>query len=699
MANLVQYTKHGAIGVITLNNPPVNALAQTKGLLQEIKDFVDQGSAARGVKALVLIGANRCFSGGADIKEFGKPRDPQLADLRQLTEHLDSCDKLLVAAIHGPTMGGGLELALSCHYRIAVPDAQLALPEVKLGLLPGAGGTQRLPRLIGAEPALRMICGGDPVKADRALELGLVDEVASGDLLQSALAFTEKALAEGKPLRRVRDMKVKVPGLALVFWPAARREVKDRAKGYPAPLKCFECVEAAAKFPFDEGYLLERELFLKLMETSESKALRYAFFAEREANKIPDVPDSTPVAEIKSAAVVGAGTMGGGIAMNFANAGIAVKILEMKQEALDRGLATIKKNYANTVSKGRLKQQDMDKRVGLISGTLSYEDIKHADMVVEAVFEEMLVKKAVFQELDRVMKAGAILATNTSTLDVNEIAAATARPQQVIGTHFFSPANVMRLLEVVRAEKTAKEVLASVMKLAKSIRKVAVVSGVCDGFIGNRMVEEYLRQAGFLLEEGALPQQVDGALQDWGMAMGPFAMSDLAGLDIGWAIRKRRVAADAKQIYSTLGDKICEMGRFGQKTGAGYYRYEAGNRKPIPDASIEELIVEHSSKLGVERRNISNEEIIERCIYALVNSGAEILQEKIALRASDIDVVYLAGYGFPPYRGGPMFYADSVGLKNVLATMQRFKQGRHGQYWEAAPLLRKLAEDGKSLTS
>ena len=693
--SLALYAKHGAVGVITLNTPPLNALTQTRGLLQEIKDQLVAGEADGSVKAFVVIGANRNFSAGADITEFGKPRDASKVDLRELTEYMDTVSKPIVAAMHGPTMGGGLELAMACHYRVAGPDAQCALPEVKLGLLPGAGGTQRLPRLIGAEAALRMICGGEPVKASKALELGIVDSLVEGDLLKAGVAFAEKVIAESKPLRRIRDMKVKVPGVALVFWPMAHKEVEKQAKGYPAPLKCFDCVHDAAKLPFDEGYFNERKRFMELMATTESASLRHAFFAEREANKIPDVPDTTATIPIKSAAVIGAGTMGGGITMNFANAGIPVKVLEMKQDALDRGLATIKKNYANTVAKGRLSQADMDKRMALISSTMSYNDLKDVDMVIEAVFEEMDVKKKVFGELDRVIKPGAILASNTSTLDVDAIAAITKRPESVIGTHFFSPANVMRLLEIVRGKKTSKEVLATTMKLAKQMRKVGVVSGVCDGFIGNRMVEEYLRQAGFLVEEGALPQQVDAALQNWGMAMGPFAMSDLAGLDIGWAIRKRRTASNPNQIYSTIGDKICELGRYGQKTGAGFYKYEAGNRKPIPDPVIDELVVNHSKSLGITRRQISDAEIVERCMYALANSGAAILEEGIALRAGDIDVVYLTGYGFPAYRGGPMFYADTVGLKNVVAAMDRFAKGRNGQFWKVAPLLKKLADEGK----
>ena len=569
MGNLTQYTKQGAIGVITLNNPPLNALTQTRGLLQEIKDHLAAGQADNGVNAFVLIGANRNFSAGADISEFGKPNDPTKADLRQLTEYMDTVNKPLIAAIHGPTMGGGLELAMACHYRVAAPDAQLALPEVKLGLLPGAGGTQRLPRLIGAEQSLRMITTGEPIKAEKGAKLGLVDELVQGDLLQAAVAYAEKVVAENKPLRRVRDMTVNVPGGPDVFFPIARAEVAKASRGFPAPLKCFECVEDAARIPYDQGYINERTRFMELIVTTESKAQRHAFFSEREANKIPDVPDSTPLIPIKSAAVIGAGTMGGGITMNFANAGIPVKMLEMKQDALDRGLATIKKNYANTVAKGRLSQEDMDKRLALISTTMSYDDLKDVDMVIEAVFEQMDVKKKVFTELDRVIKPGAILASNTSTLDVDAIAAVTKRPESVIGTHFFSPANVMRLLEIVRGKKTSNSVLATTMKLAKQMRKVGVVSGVCDGFIGNRMVEEYIRQATFLLEEGALPQQVDGALQKWGMAMGPFAMSDLAGLDIGWAIRKRKKAETGEQ-FSAIGDRICELGRFGQKTGSGF---------------------------------------------------------------------------------------------------------------------------------
>lgn len=698
MGSLVKFAQHDGIAVITLDNPPVNALAQTQGLLQDIQDYIAQTKIDAATDAIVLIGANRCFSGGADIKEFGKPRDPNMVDLRELTEFMDTCSKMLIAAIHGPTMGGGLELAMACHYRVATADALLALPEVKLGILPGAGGTQRLPRLIGAETALRMITTGEPINAQKALAAGLVDEMITGDLLQGALAYARRLVAERKRIRRVSDLTVQVPGDAATFLAAAHEQIAKASRGYPAPLKCFECVKAAIEMPFDKGYQRERELFLELIDTTESKALRYAFFAEREANKIPDIPDSTATIAVKKVGVIGAGTMGGGISMNFANAGIPVTIVEAKEEALDRGLATIKKNYANTVAKGRLKQEDMDKRMALLTPSLTLESLKDADMVIEAVFEDMEVKKGVFRELDRIAKPGAILASNTSTLDVNAIAAVTKRPESVIGTHFFSPANVMRLLEIVRGAKTSKEVLGTVMKLSKTIKKVGVVSGVCDGFIGNRMIEEYIRQATFLLEEGALPQQVDGALQKWGMAMGPFAMSDLAGLDIGWAIRKRKSKENPNEVFSKIGDRICELGRFGQKTGAGFYKYEAGDRKPISDPVVEELIVNYSKEMGIARRTVTDEEIIERCIYSLANVGAKILEEGIALRASDIDIVYLTGYGFPPYRGGPMFYADTVGLKNVVATMERFKAGRNGHYWEPALLMRKLAADGKSFT-
>jgi 3-hydroxyacyl-CoA dehydrogenase len=690
------YRVDGAIAVITFNNPPVNGLG--KDLRKGIVDGLQQAQADANVKAIVLVGGGKNFSGGADIKEFGKPEALASPNLTEVISAIESSKKPIIAALHGPTMGGGCEVALGCDYRIAALDMLVALPEVKLGLVPGSGGTQRMPRLIGVEPALRMITSGEPVKADKAVAMGFADELAQGDITAAGITFANKVIAENRPLRKVRDMTAKLPeGIpAAAFFAAAREQVKKASKGFTAPLKCVGCIEAATDRPFTEGMKFERDVFLSLLSSRESASMRHAFLAERLASKIPDVPDDTPTRAIKSAAVIGAGTMGGGIAMNFVNAGIPVVMLEMKQEALDKGLAIIKKNYANTVAKGKLKQEDMDKRMALLSGTLNYDDLKNADIVIEAVFEDMAVKEAVFKTLDKVMKPGAILASNTSTLDVDKIASFTSRPQDVIGTHFFSPANVMRLLEVVRGAKTGKDVLATTMKLGKAIKKVSVVSGVCDGFIGNRMIEEYSRQAGFLLEEGALPQQVDKAMNDFGMAMGPFQMGDLAGNDVGWYIRKRRVAErPGEQHYSKIADKICELGRFGQKTGAGWYKYEAGNRAPMPDAIIEDIIVNHRKELGVTPRNISDAEIVERLVYALTNTGAKILEEGIALRASDIDLVYLTGYGFPAYRGGPMFYAQTVGLKKVYDRICEFEK-QHGKYWKPAPLLNRLAEEGKA---
>jgi 3-hydroxyacyl-CoA dehydrogenase len=688
------YAVRGEIAVVTLDNPPVNALSYANR--QRIGTGLDAAAADPAVKAVVLIGAGNAFCGGAEIKEFDSPNAFATPNLRDLIAQLEAFAKPVVAAIHRVAMGGGLELAFGCHYRVAAPGAQLALPEVKLGILPGAGGTQRLPRAIDAKAALDFMLSGNPVASEKA-PAGLVDEIVQGDLLEGALAFARKVAAK-RPLPRLRDEKVKLAGDAAAFFAEAKKKVAKESRGFPAPPKIVECVEAAVNLPIDEGQKFERAAFEALIVTTESKAMRHAFFAERAASKIPDVPDSTPTIEVKKVAMIGAGTMGGGIAMAFANAGFPVTLVELKQEALDRGLDVMRKNYAATVSKGRLKQEEMDKRMGRLAGALSYDAIKDADLVIEAVFEDMGVKETVFKKLDEVMKPGAILASNTSTLDVNRIASFTKRPESVIGMHFFSPANVMRLLEIVRGAKTSKEVLATVMKLSKSIKKVGVVSGVCDGFIGNRMLEEYLRQAYFLVEEGALPQDVDKALQDWGLAMGPFAMMDMAGQDIGWHIRKRRRAEDPeRQVYPAWLDRVCELGRFGQKTGKGVYRYEAGSRAPLPDPEIEKLIVDYSKEIGVKRREIGAAEIVERCMFALANEGAKILEEGIALRASDIDIVYLTGYGFPVYRGGPMFYADTVGLKNVVVAMGRYAQGRYPQYWKPAALLAKLAADGKSL--
>nr|WP_315219606.1 3-hydroxyacyl-CoA dehydrogenase NAD-binding domain-containing protein [uncultured Duganella sp.] len=692
-----EYQVHGAVAVVTLNNPPVNGLglatrtAAVKGIQQALADDA--------VKAIVITGAGKAFSGGADIKEFNSPKALAEPSLHTLIATAEGSTKPVVAAIHTVCMGGGLELSLGCHYRVAMPGAQVALPEVKLGLLPGAGGTQRLPRVLGLEMALNMIVSGTPVASEKLAGTALFDEVfaADADLLASAIAFAEK-IADARPLPKVRERKVDYPNHE-AFLQFSRNTVKAMAGPFPAPLECVETVAASVTMKFDDGMKFERERFMHLIQTTESKALRHAFFAERVASKVPDVPADTPTRAIKQAAVIGAGMMGGGIAMNFLNAGIPVKLLETKQEALDKGLATIRKNYESTMKKGKLTQEKFDQRMALVSGTLAYEDIADADIVVEAVFEEMGVKEAVFRRLDEVMKPGAILATNTSTLDVDRIAGFTRRPQDVVGTHFFSPANVMKLLEIVRGARTGKDVLATALALSKKLKKTGVVSGVCDGFIGNRMIEQYSRQAGFLLEEGALPEQVDKAAEKFGWAMGPFRMADLAGNDIGWAIRKRRYVEKPEISYSKTADLLCEMGRYGQKTGGGWYDYKPGDRKAYPNADVDAMIVAHSAELGIARRKIGDQEIVERLVYALVNEAANILEEGIALRASDIDMVYLTGYGFPLFRGGPMFYADTVGLPNVLAAINKYAQGHHGEAWKPAPLLVRLADEGKGFNS
>jgi len=563
------YELRDTVAVITMNNPPVNGLGFD--LRHDIVEGLARAEADANVKAVVLIGSPRAFSGGADIREFGSPRASAEPTLNTVIRMLENAGKPVVAAIGGACMGGGLELALGCHYRVAVKGAQIALPEVKLGLMPGAGGTQRLPRLIGAEAALNMIVSGNSVPSEQLEGSGLFDQVFEQGLLPAAISFAERVVSERGPLKRVRDLKASLAN-ADGFFQFARNTVRAAAKNFPAPLKCVDAVAAAVSMPYEEGARFERESFLQLMQTPQSRALRHAFFGERAAAKIPDVPEDASLRKIEKMAVVGAGTMGGGITMNFLSAGIPVTLLEMKQEALDKGIATIRRNYEASAKRGRLSARQVEERMALLKPTLSYDDLKDADMVIEAVFEEISVKEAVFRRLDQVMKSGAILASNTSTLDVNKIADFTRRPQDVVGTHFFSPANVMKLLEVVRGAKTAKDVLATVMGLAKKIKKTAVVSGVCDGFIGNRMVEQYLRQALFLLEEGATPSQVDRALESWGMAMGPFRMSDLAGNDIGWAIRKRRYRERPNFKYSKIADRLCEQGRFGQKTGLGWYR-------------------------------------------------------------------------------------------------------------------------------
>ena len=698
-----EYQVHGDVAVITLNNPPVNGLGLSTR--QAIVDGLEKAENDPAVKAIVLTGAGKAFSGGADIREFGTPKAIQEPNLLSVISRVENTTKPVIAAVHSVCMGGGLELALGAHYRIAAPGCNVALPEVKLGLIPGAGGTQRLPRVLGVEAALNMIVSGEPVKSEMLAMLPgqkLFDKLAASpeSLAEEALALAREMAAkhaDGSAFPLVRNLPCKHKD-GDAYFQFARNMVKGMSKNFPAPAKCVDAVEAATKKKFADGMAFEREIFINLMWTSECRSLRHLFTAERAASKIPDVPEDTPQRKIEKVAVIGAGTMGGGISMNFLNAGIPVTILEMKQEALDRGVGVMRGNYEAQVKKGKLKQDKLDQRMGLLSTTLKYEDIADADLVIEAVFEDMGVKETVFKKLDEVMKPGAILASNTSTLDVNKIANFTKRPQDVVGLHFFSPANVMKLLEVVRGDATAKDVMATVMTISKKIKKVAVVSGVCDGFIGNRMIEQYGRQGGFLLDEGCTPEQVDKAIEKFGFAMGPFRMGDLAGNDIGWAIRKRRYVEKPDMKYSKTADLLCEKGRFGQKVGKGWYDYVPGKRDAIPNAEVVQMIEEHRKALGIAPRKISDEEIVQRLVFSLVNEAAHILEEGIANKASDIDVVYIFGYGFPVHRGGPLNYANEVGLFNVVQAMKRFAKNPldDAQFWQPAPLLARLAAEGKT---
>jgi len=694
MSNPVSISNRGPVAVLLMDRPPVNSLGYD--LRAGIADALERANADVSVQIIVLTGSARAFSAGADITEFGTPNASKEPNLRVVIGLLENSPKPVVGAIAGQCLGGGLELAMGCHFRVALADAQLGLPEVKIGLLPGAGGTQRLPRLIGLEAALNMIVSGNPQAAAKFAGSPLVDRIIEGDLVDGAVAFAVDVLEKKLPARRARDLKVKhEQGEA--FLQFARNTVGAMAKNFPAPLRCLEAVAASLSKPFDEGLRLEREGFLALMATPESRALRHVFGAERAAAKIPGLPQDTQARSINKVGVIGAGMMGGGITMNFLNAGIPVVLLEMKQEALDKGLGIVRRNYENSMKKGKLKPEQLEQRLGLVTPTLSYDAFTDVDLVIEAVFENMDVKRTVFEALDKVCKPGAILASNTSYLNIDRIANFTRRPADVLGLHFFSPANVMRLLEVVRGARTAPDVLATAMAMAKKINKIAVVSGVCDGFIGNRMLARYGAAAQGLLNAGASPQQVDGALQKFGMAMGPFRMGDLAGLDIGWATRKRKAAEMGVEMKPNVADKLCEMGRFGQKTGAGYYRYEAGKRDAIPDPLTEQLLTEYRSANRIAARKISDDEVVERCIFALVNEGARILEEGIAARASDLDIVYLNGYGFPLHRGGPMLYADIVGLPNVVRSLRRFaaEPGADAS-WQPAPLLLRLADEGKS---
>jgi 3-hydroxyacyl-CoA dehydrogenase len=693
----VHFEVSGAVAVLRLDNPPVNSLGHE--LRRLLVDALARAEDDPAVKAVVLIGAGRGFSGGADIREFGTPKSLAAPNLHSVLRAIEECTKPVITAIHGVCMGGGLELALASHYRIATLDAQVGLPEVKLGLLPGAGGTQRLPRVVGVERALNMIVSGNPVRANELSGTALFDAMAGEDLPTAALDLARALIAEGRGPKRVRDLAIRLPN-AEAYFQFARNTVKSVAGPYPAPLACVEAVAAAVQQPFDSGLKHERESFVGLMATAESAALRHIFQAERAASHIGGMTDPVATRPIKQIGVVGAGTMGGGITMCFINAGLPVTLLETTQEALDRGLANIRRNYQSALRKGSLTEASLEQRLALITPTLQYEPLRDADLVIEAVFENLEVKRKVFERLDEIVKRGAILASNTSALNLDAIARFTQRPQDVIGLHFFSPANIMRLLEVVRGAETANDTLATAMALAKTIGKVAVVARVCDGFIGNRMVARYGLAAHDLLVAGALPQQIDAALQNFGMAMGPFRMADLAGLDIGWAIRKRRAVEFPNQDFSNVADILCEAGRFGQKTGSGFYRYEAGARDAVPDPAVTAIIERYRETKGVVPRAISDAEIVERCIYALINEGARIVDEGIAQRSSDVDLVYLNGYGFPAYRGGPMFYGDSVGLITVARALSRIatEGGADATFWTPAPLLARLAREGKTFS-
>ncbi|HEX7958845.1 MAG TPA: 3-hydroxyacyl-CoA dehydrogenase NAD-binding domain-containing protein [Terriglobales bacterium] len=695
MPDLVQFTTQNDIAVITIDNPPVNALSPSviEGLSHALNQLEGDGNTI----AAVLIGAGKTFVAGADIKEFGKMTAGQSRglELPALLNRVEACKTPIVAAIHGNAFGGGLEMALACHYRVAAPGSQLGQPEVKLGLIPGAGGTQRLPRIIGLKKGVEMCAEGNSISAAEALNLGLVDRLIEGDLLSGAIAFATSV--SGRPALRTRDRNDKPvsEAEAAAILSSARETARKKYRNWIAPIAAIDAVEASMKLSFDHGLQLERKLFQDCLFSDQSKALIHVFFGEREVAKVPDIPKGTPLIPVASAAVVGAGTMGAGIAMVFANAGIPVLIKEADEAALDRGLSNMRKNYANSVQRGRFTQQFVDERLNLIRPTSSYEDFAQADIVVEAVFEGMALKKQIFTELDRVCKAGAILATNTSTLNIDEIASATSRPEFVIGTHFFSPANVMRLLEIVRGKETGKSVIATCMQLSKKLGKIGVLVGNCRGFVGNRMFHAYGREATFLVEEGASPESVDKALYDFGMAMGPLATGDLAGLDVGWRIRKEHRHLEQPGIRRAFAaDRLCEIGRYGQKTGAGWHKYDE-NRRAIPDPEVTRMVRDWAAEAGIPQREIPEQEIVDRCLYALVNEGARILEDGFAMRAVDIDIIYINGYGFPAYRGGPMWYADTVGLKNVYEQVSEFHRV-HGELWTPAPLLKRLAEEGRS---
>lgn len=698
MKGTVHYEKRDNIALLTIDNPPVNPLSG--GVRQGMTDGVNKALADDTIQAIVMTGKGRAFIAGADISEFGK--EPQGPSLFDCLNTMDDSPKPIVAAINGTAFGGGLEVALCCHYRVIAPKAPVGLPEVKLGLLPGAGGTQRLPRLIGAEKALQFIISGDPIPGPAAVDLGIADKLASGDVVEDAIAFAQQVIADGGKVRRIRDENDKLEadrGSAAIF-DAARKQAARRMRGRFAPEKIIQCVEAAVNLgDFEAGMKFEREAFGECINHPQRAALIHNFFSEREVAKIPDVPRETETQKIESAGVIGCGTMGGGISMSFLNVGIPVTVLETDQEALDRGMGVIKRNYDIQVQRGRMSEDDVAKRMGLLTGTTKHEDLGQADVVIEAIYENLDVKIETFKKIDEVAKPGALLASNTSALDVDKIAAATSRPEDVIGLHFFSPANVMRLLEVVRGDKTRKEVIATSMKLGKTLNKVAVLSGNAPGFIGNRMLAGYTRQAGEMILQGATPYQVDSVMQNFGMPMGPFQMNDLVGLDLGWRARKLAgVKPEDVPITARVADKLCNLERFGQKTNRGFYIYPEGSRAGQADPEVIEMVEATSKELGIERRDISDEEVLNRCLFALVNEGCRILDAGVAIRPCDIDIVYINGYGFPQVTGGPMFWADQQGLDTVLAGVKKF-QAEYGDAWEPAPLLEKLVKEGKNFAS
>jgi len=698
MPHPIRFDQTDAVGVITLDNPPVNAFSLSQRI--GVSEAITAGLQDPTIQAFVICGSGRMFSAGADIREFDTgvaAESPTLSDLISLIE--DS-PKPVVCAMHGTALGGSCELSLACHSRVAVVGSRIGLPEVTLGIVPGAGGTQRLPRLIGVLPALDAIVSGKPMTAEKAHELGLVDNLADDldDLLELSVSVAHRLSSQHEPpiKTRDRDSHLREAQNGSELFDNFRSQISRRARGFEAPFACVDCVEAATTMPFEQGLAFERETFLRCRSSNQSLAQRHAFFAEREVRKVRGLRAETSQIELKCAAVVGCGTMGSGIAMCFANAGIPVIVTESKQDMLDRGMEMIRQNYTSTVSKGRMSGDEAEARLALIKPTLEFERVSEADVVIEAAFEDMELKKKIFRDLDTLCKTDAILATNTSSLDVNAIAAATQRPEQVVGTHFFSPANIMRLVEIVRGDHSSPEVLSTILNLTKRLGKVGVVVGVCDSFAANRMLYPYSRQAQFLIEEGAFPEQVDKVIYDFGFPMGPFALSDLAGIDVGWRIRQHREPNRPKHLrYSDIADQLYKMGRYGQKTGKGWYQYEEGSRTPIPDSEGLDLIIRTSRELGIDRREISEEEILQRCMYPLINEGARILEEGIAQRASDLDIVWLYGFGFPRYRGGPMFYADSIGLKNVYEAMQGFYE-IHRDWLEPAPLLERLAREDRT---